>query len=418
LQNILFIDVDGGWGGAPKSLLTLVKHLDPNAFRPVLLIGMPGPVVNEYRKKGISLLVEPFSSFVYSLNNRGFILKKSVLMVLMLPKTIMALRKIIKSEGIDLVHINSVVVLPTAFLCKIFFKLPLIFHVREMLLNNLIGSLQGKLIYLVADKIITISEYGAAQFQRARNNDKVLIRYNPVDIQEFQFSNRDRKRIRAELQVDTETIVISTIGLICPGKGQDRIIDLVKEIKKKYRGKFKFLIVGKIDFPKERGFLRRLMRVFFGKNPVQKFQRELEEEIISSDLQEYITIIEHRRDVWGILSASDIVLRTSRLNDPWCRDVIESMVVGRAIVTTGKYDVFLKNYDNGFLIPPQRTEEETIRRIVEKLLLLIHDKELRESMGENNLIKGRMLFDPQKYALSMEEIYSDILHKNPNSPSS
>jgi glycosyltransferase involved in cell wall biosynthesis len=411
MNNILFIDVDGGWGGAPKSLLTLVKHLNSSAFRPVLLIGMSGPVIDEYRKRGISLFIEPLSCFVYSQNNRGFILKKIVLMVLMIPKTIMTLKRIIELEGVDLVHINSVVILPTAFLCKIIFRLPVIFHVREMLLKNAIGRLQGKLIYLIGDRIITISEDGARQFQDERNIEKVLIRYNPVDLLEFRYNNSDGKRIRAQLQADQNTIVISTIGLICPGKGQDRIIEIVRRIKKKYRGKIKFLIVGKIDFPIEKGYLRRLLRFFLGENPIQRFQKELEEKIISHGLQGYITVVEHRRDVWRVLSASDIVLRTSRLNDPWCRDVIESMVVGRPIVTPGIYNVFLENYKNGFLVPPQRTEEETIGKIVEKLLILIHDKDLRKSMGENNVIKGKMLFDPEKYALSMEEIYRSILHK-------
>jgi glycosyltransferase involved in cell wall biosynthesis len=418
LKNILFVDADGGWGGAPKSLLTLVKHLDSNAFRPILLIGMPGPVIDEYRKRNISLFIEPISCLVYSLNNRGFIIKKIITMALSIPKAIMTLRRIITLEGIDLVHINSLVILPTALLCKVFFSLPIIIHVREMFLKNGIGKLQKRLIYFVGDKIITPSENEARQFQGEGNIDKILIRYNPVDIQEFQFSSRERKRLRAELQVDKETIVISTIGAIIPGKGQDRIIDIVKEMKKKNHGKMKFLVVGKIDIPQKKGHLRRLVRFFSGENQVQKFQRELEEKIISSHLQEYITVIEHRRDVWGILSASDIVLRTSRLNDPWGRDIIEAMVMGRAIVATGIYDGFLEDRKNGFLIPPQGTEEETIAGIVEKLSLLIHDKELRESMGENNVIKGRMLFDPQKYALSMEEIYSDILHKNPNSPSS
>jgi glycosyltransferase involved in cell wall biosynthesis len=99
------------------------------------------------------------------------------------------------------------------------------------------------------------------------------------------------------------------------------------------------------------------------------------------------------------------------LNDPWGRDIIESMVVGRPIVATGTYDRFLENGVNGFLIPPQRTEEETIKEISEKVLILVHDRELRESMGKNNVIKGRTLFDPEKYALSVDEIYKSVLDK-------
>ena len=230
-----------------------------------------------------------------------------------------------------------------------------------------------------------------------------------MNFQEFQFSSRERERVRAELHVDEETIIISTIGAIIPGKGQDRIIDIVREMRREYDGKMKFLIVGKIEVPEEKGRLRRLARFFLGENQLRKFQHELEEKIISFGLQEYIMIIEHRRDIWRVLSASDIVLRTSRLNDPWGRDIIESMVTGRPIVATGLYDRFVEDGKNGFLIPPQRTEEETVARIVEKLSVLMHDKELRESMGKNNVMKGRALFDPAQYALSVQEIYHSVL---------
>ena len=258
MKNILFIDADGGWGGAPKSLLTLVQHLDSNILRPVLLIGMPGPVVEEYRKRRISISIGPISCFVYSLNNRGYIIKKIIMMVLTAPKAIITLSRLVKSEGISLVHINSIVVLPTACFCKIFFGLPVIFHVREMFLGNSIGRIQRRLIYLIGDKIITPSENEAGQFQGERNPDKILIRYNPVNFQEFQFSSRERERVRAELHVDEETIIISTIGAIIPGKGQDRIIDIVREMRREYDGKMKFLIVGKIEVPEEKGRLRRL----------------------------------------------------------------------------------------------------------------------------------------------------------------
>jgi len=414
LNNVLFIDADGGWGGASKSLLTLVRYLDRDAFRPILLMGMLGPVVDEYRKRGVSLFLEPFSCFVYSLSNRGFIIKKITLMILMIPKAIRTLRRIMKLEEIDLIHVNSIIILPTAFLCKLLFRVPIIFHVREMLVENVIGRLQRWLIYRIGDGIITPSENEARQFQGDGKRDKIVIRYNPVDLQEFQLGSQERERIRAELRVDQETIVISTVAVIIPAKGQDRIIDVARKIKQQYNGKCKFLIVGKIDIPEEKKGLRRLVRFFLGKKPVQQFQQVLEEGIITYALGEYIEIIEHRRDIWRILSASDIVLRTSRLNDPWGRDIIESMVIGRPIVATGTYDGFLENGKNGFLIPPQQTEEETIGRMVEKLLVLIHNKELRELMGENNMLKGSMLFDAKKYALSMQEIYDGVLHKKMN----
>ena len=51
-----------------------------------------------------------------------------------------------------------------------------------------------------------------------------------------------------------------------------------------------------------------------------------------------------------VLMKSDILIRPSRKNDAWGRDIIEAMSAGLFIISTGKDEIFLKNKKNGILI--------------------------------------------------------------------
>ena len=50
------------------------------------------------------------------------------------------------------------------------------------------------------------------------------------------------------------------------------------------------------------------------------------------------------------IAASDFIVRPSRDNDPWGRDVIETMSHGKVIIATGYFDGFVKNDVNGFIV--------------------------------------------------------------------
>lgn len=408
MKNILFIDVEGGRGGASNSLFTFIKQLNREIFNSFLLICKEGPIIEEYRKLGIEVVKSPLSLFNYqaiSKDNFLILFLRFISMVLRIPGTLICLKRIIDEKKIEIIHINSIVILPTAVFCTLMFKLPIIYTIREILANDILGRVQRKLLLWTSDKIIAISENEARQFNEGAKDNKIIVRYNPVDIQSFQYCDDDRTAIRRQLHISDSTVVISTIGAIVALKGQDRIIDIVEGIKGKHKKKVKFLIVGKIPFIKKKGFLERFMRISLSERKIDEFQKRIENMIVSSDLQEYVSIIKHTKDISKILSASDIILRTSRLNDPWGRDIIEAMVNGRSIIATGIYNRLIEDNKNGFLIPPQKHEDETIEKIVEKILLLVNDPNLMEFMGKNNAEKGRLLFDSREYARFMEGLY-------------
>ena len=58
----------------------------------------------------------------------------------------------------------------------------------------------------------------------------------------------------------------------------------------------------------------------------------------------------HVADPESRIIDSDFIVRPSRDNDPWGRDVIETMAHGKVIVATGFFDGFVKNDVNGFIV--------------------------------------------------------------------
>ena len=51
-----------------------------------------------------------------------------------------------------------------------------------------------------------------------------------------------------------------------------------------------------------------------------------------------------------ILKNSDILIKLSRENNPWSRDIIEAMGAGKPVISIGSYDKFVKTNKTGLLL--------------------------------------------------------------------
>ena len=51
-----------------------------------------------------------------------------------------------------------------------------------------------------------------------------------------------------------------------------------------------------------------------------------------------------------LIVVSDFIVRPSRDNDPWGRDVIETISHGKVIIAKGYFDGFVKRDANGFIV--------------------------------------------------------------------
>lgn len=74
-------------------------------------------------------------------------------------------------------------------------------------------------------------------------SDKFKVVHNAVDLEKFKFNNEIREKIRKELNVDSDTLLIGHVGRFTQQKNHDFLIDIFNEIHKKNQN-IKLLLIG------------------------------------------------------------------------------------------------------------------------------------------------------------------------------
>jgi len=126
----------------------------------------------------------------------------------------------------------------------------------------------------------------------------------------------------------------------------------------------------------------------FDTNPTS-LKKEDVEPFIKSGVVEYFG---EQVDVRPFISmCTTLVLPSYHEGTP--KTILEAMAMGRSIITTDAPGCreTVNNYENGFIVPVRDTDS-----LVEKMLILSKNAELRELMGKNSLLKAIAKYDVRK----------------------
>ena len=110
MKRILYIHHGGGLGGAPLSLLYLLKQIDRARYEPIVLTLKPGPVVDLYRAEGIETHVaQGVADFSHTELEwyGGHDLWRLPIQVARFWPSIVNTRRYLRQFKPDLVHLNS-----------------------------------------------------------------------------------------------------------------------------------------------------------------------------------------------------------------------------------------------------------------------------------------------------------------------
>lgn len=113
-------------------------------------------------------------------------------------------------------------------------------------------------------------------------SEKFKVIHNGVDVNKFTFSEENRKKIRNELNIEDDTIVIGHIGRFNTEKNHTFLIDIFDEIHKENKN---------------------WKMIFVGKGPLEE---ELRSKVKKLSLEENIIFMGYRENVNEILSAFDL----------------------------------------------------------------------------------------------------------------
>jgi glycosyltransferase involved in cell wall biosynthesis len=352
-------------GGGQWSIYHLLKHLDRNNFRPVLLCPEEGTLAEKARAIAVDIVIQKMGR-IRQLN----------------PLSLRRLLTTLKREEIHLIHTDSPTqTLYTGLVAKIT-GIPLLWHIRasdpEWFWDRVLSALTARHV-LVAKSI-------CQRFAWLENSKRLIVIHNGLDIQEFDTLSLIPAGLRKEHLLDEKTVLLGCIGRLEPKKGQELAISALRYVDTK---DVKLLLVG----AGENTYLRRL--------------RGLARELAVSHQVIYTG---YREDIPSLLQEIDILVLPT-ITEAFSRVILESMAAQIPIITTdvGGNSEAVAHGTTGYIVPPQ-----DVQALADRMNELIKDGDKRKKMGEAGRARVQELFTMERHVALIEKLYHEILDTSPD----
>jgi glycosyltransferase involved in cell wall biosynthesis len=403
MKRILYIHHGGGIGGAPLSLLFLLRQLDRMRYEPIVVTLKPGPVVDLYRAEGIETFVETgISDFSHTTLEwyGGRDLWRLPGKLLRLPLSIHRAHFLIRRLQPDLVHLNSSTLAPAAIACTRE-GVPVVWHIREPLAQGYFGLRRHwlrQMIHRHAKRVIAICQHDADQLIPS---ERVRVIYNFVDFAHFDRS-LDGSAVRAELGIAPQAPVVLMLGGVAQPKGTLVLIKalplLLAELPEA-----RVIVAGPPLREAESSSLKRLAKQILGvdhysqqiRHTLESFRPEVRAALIFTGI---------RQDIPQLIAASDCVVFPSVVPH-FARPLVEAAAMAKPGVASdlgGPRELILPG-ETGLLVPPDEPAA-----LAAALAEVLSDPVAARRMGESAYRRARELFDARKNAAATITVYDEI----------
>jgi len=364
--KILYLHSSDELYGSDRCLLGLVKSLDKGRFDPLVLlpndVAYDGLLSRElasegirYRHLGLGVLrrkyLNPVGAIRYGLK---------------LAASSVRVARIVYAEKVDLIHSNTSAVWGGALAASAM-RTRHVWQVREIVSEPvLLRRLTAWMLERCADEVIAVSAAVKAHLCHTLPSleSKVHIVHDGVNVQRFSPAN-DRERVRRELGVASDEVLLGSVGRLNSWKGQQYLLQATSGILRQRR-QVKLAFVGGV-FPGEEDLLT-----------------QLRENAVSLGVGSQVIIAGWRGDTPDVWAAIDIAVLPSLKPEPFGMSVLEAMASAKPVVATahgGPVEI-VRHGVTGLLVPPG--DEQALAGAI---LRLIDDSGLRSSLG----VMGRTL---------------------------
>lgn len=217
--------------------------------------------------------------------------------------------------------------------------------------------------------------------------DQFVTVYSGMEVEPFLEARTHRARVRAELGIEPDELVVGKIARLSDLKGHTYLFQAVPEVLKRFP-RTRFLLVGD-------GWLR-------GELEEDAHRLGIFDRLIFTGLVPPARIPE-------LIGAMDVVVHTS-LREGLARVLPQALIAGVPVVSydvDGAAEVVLEG-QTGFLVPPT-----SIKPLAEALIRLLDSPELRERFGRRgqDLVTDR--FRAETMVRRIEEVYRETMGEPP-----
>ena len=387
-KNILCIDIEGGHGGSSRSLLTALRRVSRDEFNVSVWCRLGGFIEDEYRKCGIACEVEPtmprltpvgkwYINFLLCLKFVSFQWMQSKSFRFKLLKAV---------ENFDVIHCNHTSLV--LVMCWLKWKRPnskVVFHVRTMPPVNWLSRWLARKVSNVANQLIFITSNEKNHFETLIGhsvNGKIL--FNPVCM-------GVSKLPKCMRIVSSASLKILMLSNFSHERGTDRIIKLAIRMREELGNNVHFYVAGNGPPNKKKrfGFRRK--------------QLLSKSELLAFELDKTVTLLGHCRYPERLISHCDLLIKPTRENNPWGRDILEALAGGIPVISVGFFDAFVESGVTGLL---QKSYD--LEGMVKWILAVQAEPWKLQRMGENAQNRIKDMCDPAVYALKLQKTWTEM----------
>lgn len=353
MKKILLVSHGAALGGSPISCLNIARHIDKSRFEPILCFGEDGPIVQRAQEEGFQVFV---------ISKKGFLGLKMIA----------AYIKLIVSQNIDIVHLNTLTP---------YYKYPAVaaklagkktaWFVRENPEEKRCVRLK-KYLNFIADKIVTVS-YDTAEHIYYADKTKLMTIHNGIDLSDFAPTKSE----------DKDALYLTCVSSLEHRKG---ILDLVNGFA---------LVADK--FP-----ALRLLLVGADSTKSKKYETELKALITALNIEDRVMLHGRSKEVKKLLSASLALILPSYW-EGLSRAILEAMAMAKPVLAScaGGNPEQVRDGINGFLFEPKNPQDLAIA--IEKLMNSDIDA---LGLGSRRIAEAE--FDVRVTTQKIEELYESL----------
>lgn len=407
LRRILFIHHGSGTGGAPLSLCYLIRELDRERFEPIVCCHPAEKSAQElFRRFGHEPLTWPLVRFSHSEAGwwrpyRPYELAAAARWLRGYRGSCRALERLLARVRPDLVHLNSLTLLPYA---DVIHRrgVKVVVHIREPACRGIFGVRRAWLRRIVRRSVDALIYICADNRDRLTGDDPIgRVIYNFVDFREFD-RNLSKAEARKRLGIAPDQPVVLFSGGSSSGiKGVVPLLHAIARVRARM-GAVCCLMPGTIaDAPRPAGWLRRTLR---GK----LVDQHVDETIASLGLGDTVLRSGFSHDMPTFYAACDVVA-VPFTKPHFARAVIEAGAMAKPVVASrigGVAEVVVEGV-TGLLTEPGAAEP-----LADALLRVLQYDALARRLGEGGYAQAREKFEATRNALDTVEVYAPLFARD------
>ncbi len=265
-------------------------------------------------------------------------------------------------------------------------------HIRTLPANNYFSRFIASLAKDTCNGFIYITENEKKHMNNITTNINILekIIYNPV-------KNLKIKQLRIKNLDQDKRLKIGMLSNFSYNRGIDRVIEVLEAIPFKKRDNFLFIVAGDMKLEKN---LPNIPKEFNNK------EKDFIDYINFKEYSKYFIFLGRVDHPEQVINTIDILLKPTRLYNPWGRDILESLSMGKPVISVGTYNKFVETNKTGLL-----QKEFNASGIVKWLLSINNNKRILNTYKINSIKKTNVFCDPDICALNLIKFWNKIISK-------